>query len=235
MGEIRGVDVLIMKDGSAIAGQRDCSLNISGDDIDTSVKTNQGWKTSLTGLKGWSVNLDCVNYEGDGSASQRAIRKAAINNTNLDVVFALGDEEVYLGEVAISGLDLSGPMNDVSMSSFTLNGASALSAEFAPEFSSLALTGINTIATITFDETVVSNVADDAALKAAVTFAADGSTYAALAAADTVAITDGKLVVTFNSAVSGATNKIKIAASALKTTNGAIQTQAVETDAFAAA
>lgn len=235
MGEIRGVDVLIMKDGAAIAGQRDCSLNIAGDEIDTSVKTNEGWKTSLTGLKSWSMTLDCVNYEGDGVVGQRAIRQAAINNTTLEVVFALGDEEVYLGEVSITGLDLSGPMTDVSTSSFTMNGASQLKAEFAPEVVSVAVSGTNKVATITFSETVVSNAVDATALKAGVTFTSSGTTFSALVSGDDVAVAEGKLVVTFDTAFTGATNKLKIAASLLKSENGAIQTQEQETADFSAA
>ena len=45
--EIRGVDVLLKKDGTVIAGQRDLTLSIKADKIDTSTKTNAGWKTSL--------------------------------------------------------------------------------------------------------------------------------------------------------------------------------------------
>lgn len=235
MGEIRGVDVLILKDGVAVAGQRDCMLNIAGDEIDTSTKTNAGWKTSLAGLKSWSITLDCVTYEGEGSEGQRAIRQAVVKHQNLDVIFALGDEEVYAGEVSITGLDLSGPMSDVSMSSFTLNGASQLAAEFAPIPTTIAMSGTNTVATVSFDETVVSNVEDATALKAAVTFAANGTTFAALAAGDSVAVSGGKLAVTFAAAVTGSTNKLKIAGNTLKTTNGAIQTQTKETAAFAAA
>lgn len=235
MGEVRGVDVLILKDNVAIAGQRDCTLNIAGDEIDTSTKTNAGWKTSLAGLKSWNITLDCVSYEGEGSEGQRAIRQSVIFGENLDVVFALGDEEVYSGEVSITGLDLSGPMSDVSMSSFTLNGASQLAAEFAPVPTTIAVSGTNTVATVSFDETVLSNAEDATALKAGVTFAASGTTFAALAEGDSVAVADGKLAVTFAAAFTGATNKLKIAGNILKTTNGAIQTQAKETAAFAAA
>lgn len=222
--EIRGVDVLIKKDGVAIAGQRDATLSIKGDKIDTSTKTNAGWKTALTGLKEWSISLEAVNYFGAAAAGQRALREAFLDGDNVDIVFALGDEEVYVGEASITGLDISGPMSDVSMSSFTLDGAGALDVEYAPELVSAAVTGTDKIVTITMSETVLSNAADATALKAGVTIATDGSTFAALGASDSVAVTDGKLVVTFNAALTGATNKIKIAADLLKSTNGAIQT-----------
>lgn len=233
--EIRGVDVLLKKDGTVIAGQRDLTLSIKADKIDTSTKTNAGWKTSLAGLREWSVSFDCVTYFGDKAAAQRVVRRAAVEGTNIDVVVAVGDEEVYAGEASISGLDISGPMSDVSMSSFSLEGASALSCEFAPEYVSAAIDVAKKIVTLTFDADVLSNAADAAALKAAVTVATDGTTFAALGASDTVAVTTGKLVVTFNAALTTATNKIKVAARALKTTNGAIQTVEQTTGAISAA
>lgn len=70
--------------------------------------------------------------------------------------------------------------------------------------------------TFTFSEGIVNATADAAALKAAVTFAADGTTFGALAATDTVVISGNTLVVTFDQALAGATNKIKINAAALK-------------------
>lgn len=222
--EIRGVDVLLKKDGTVIAGQRDLTLSIKADKIDTSTKTNAGWKTSLAGLREWSVSFDCVTYFGDEAAAQRVVRRAAVEGTNIDVVVAVGEEEVYAGEASITGLDISGPMSDVSMSSFSLEGASALSCEFAPEFVSAAIDAAKKVVTITFSETVVNNLADVAALKLATKIATDGTTFAALDAADSVAVTDGKLVVTLNAALTLATNKIKVAANSLKTTNGAIQT-----------
>jgi len=230
--EIRGVDVLLKKNGTVIAGQRELTLSIKADKIDTSTKTNAGWKTSLAGLREWSVSLDCVTYFGDEAAAQRAIRQAAVEGTNIDVVVAVGEEEVYAGEASITGLDISGPMSDVSMSSFSLEGASALSCEYAPEYASHTLDEAKKVVTITMSETVLSNAADAAALKAAVTVATNGTTFAALGASDAVAVADGKLVVTFNAALTTATNKIKIAADTLKSTNGAIQTAEQVTDAI---
>lgn len=228
--EIRGIDVWLKKDGEPIAGQRDLTLSIKADKIDTSTKTNAGWKTALAGLREWSVSLDCVTYAG--VEGQLAVRQAAVEGTNVDVVIAIGDGEVYAGEAAITGLDISGPMSDVSMSNFTLEGAEALTCEYSPQYASHTLTGENKIVTITFTETVVNNLADVPALKAATTFASDGTTFAALGESDSVAITDGNLVVTFNAALTTATNKIKIAANSLKTTNGAIQTAIQTTDAI---
>jgi len=69
-------------------------------------------------------------------------------------------------------------------------------------------------------------------LKAAITFAADGSAFNALGENDTVAISGKTVVIKFNTALTGADNKVKIAAEALKDAAGnkiaEIQTEAID-------
>ena len=72
------------------------------------------------------------------------------------------------------------------------------------------------IVTITFDKEIKDATSND--LKAKVTFAADGNAFNALGESDTVAIDGKTLKVTFNQALTGSTNKIKIAAGAVKGT-----------------
>lgn len=72
---------------------------------------------------------------------------------------------------------------------------------------------------ITLSEAVLMK-ADLATLKSDIQIAKDGSTYEALAGADTVEIRGDKLIITFNSALTTATNKVKIAADALKDAAG---------------
>lgn len=72
------------------------------------------------------------------------------------------------------------------------------------------------VVTLEFGEKVVNNLPDVDKLKAAVEIAKDGTTYKALGADDTVEIKDGKLVITFKDALTGDTNKIKIAKNSLK-------------------
>lgn len=90
----------------------------------------------------------------------------------------------------------------------------------APTFTSAAINTTKKIVTLTFSEDVTNATASGTALKAKVTVATDGTTFSALGASDTVAITGGKLVVTFNSALSTATNKIKVGADAVADSAG---------------
>jgi len=102
----------------------------------------------------------------------------------------------------------------------------------APTYTSAALDATKKIVTMTFSENVVNATANAAALKAGITVATDGSTFSALASGDSVKITDGKLVITFASALSTATNKIKVEANTLKDVNGNVITEDVTTAAI---
>lgn len=103
----------------------------------------------------------------------------------------------------------------------------------APSYQSAALSGALTVATLTFDEALVNNLASiDPLLKANVTFAADGTAFSALAAGDAVALSGSTLTVTFASALSGATNKVKVAANSLKDAAGNVLASAVTTAAL---
>lgn len=102
----------------------------------------------------------------------------------------------------------------------------------APAYQSAVLNAGLTVATLTFNEALVNNLADLPTLKAAVTFAADGTTFSALAAGDAVAISGSTLTVTFASALSGTTNKIKVAANSLKDAAGNVLASFVTTAAL---
>ncbi|MDD4400198.1 MAG: DUF5309 domain-containing protein [Dysgonamonadaceae bacterium] len=90
----------------------------------------------------------------------------------------------------------------------------------SPELVSATLNTGKKVVTITMSEPIANATADLTALKAKVTVATDGTTFAALGATDGVAITSGKLVVTFNSVLSTSTNKIKVGADAIKDSAG---------------
>lgn len=102
----------------------------------------------------------------------------------------------------------------------TLDVVAAATDTQAPTYTSAAISDTSKVVTLTFSEAVESNKATPAELKAAVKFAADGTDFVALGETDTVAIVEGKLVVTFNTALTTATNKIKVAANALKDAAG---------------
>lgn len=90
----------------------------------------------------------------------------------------------------------------------------------APTLSGATIDDTNKVVTLSFSEPIKNACKDIATLKTKVTLASDGTTFGALASGDKVAITNGKLVVTFASALSTATNKIKVGADAVADSAG---------------
>lgn len=88
------------------------------------------------------------------------------------------------------------------------------------------------IVTISFDKPIFQNELVDADFKDLFTVATDGENFSALGASDTVAVTSNRVVtVTFDSALSTATNLIKMDAEAIMNSIGGLN-DAYTTDAL---
>lgn len=231
--KILGNAVLLKMDGTLLGAQRNASLDINSSEIDVSDKTSGGWDVFLVGNRSWEMSCEAIAVAGD--SVQDAIIAKAFEGETIQIVFEHGSAAVYTGTAVITSCSLSGDKGDVSAASFSLKGASALTRSAIPTFVSQVVSDANTVNTITFNAGVVNNLADVDALKAAITFASDGETFTDLAAEDSVAITSGKLVVTFNAALTGSLNKLKIAAGSLKATNCSVSNNEIITASFAAA
>jgi TP901-1 family phage major tail protein len=124
MAKILGVDVLVSIGGNVIGSQRDCSLSISGKEIDVSDKTTGGWDTFLVGNRSWEISCDAIALDSD--AAKAAIETAVANGTQVTVEFDHSTGSVYSGSAVVTSFQLTGPKDDVSTMSCTLKGASAL-------------------------------------------------------------------------------------------------------------
>ncbi|WP_127490753.1 CBM96 family carbohydrate-binding protein [Paenibacillus glycanilyticus] len=87
--------------------------------------------------------------------------------------------------------------------------------------------------TLSADEALLSNMASAEDLKNAVKFSADGTNFLPLASGDTVEIAGGKLKVTRALSLSGDSNKLLVAANALKDAAGNVVAQSYLSDAVA--
>ena len=83
-------------------------------------------------------------------------------------------------------------------------------------YTSAAISGENKIVTLTFNKDLKLATGYVGTLKDAVTFAANGTDFVALGASDTAVIAGSTIVVTFDSALTGSTNKIKVTANVLE-------------------
>ena len=88
--------------------------------------------------------------------------------------------------------------------------------------------------TITFSEDIKNATDSEDALRNAITFATDGLAFSALATGDKVEISDNKVVITFNSALTGSANAVKIGAGALKDVYGNATTTVISATGISA-
>jgi uncharacterized repeat protein (TIGR02059 family) len=102
-------------------------------------------------------------------------------------------------------------------------------------YTSAAISGENKIVTLTFNKALQLATGYQSTLKESVTFASNGNDFVALGVSDTVEINGSTIVVTFNSALTGSTNKIKVEANALEDAgdNGEVSVE-VTTEAIVA-
>lgn len=127
--KIKGLEVLLYVDGTAVAGQRGASLSMSADEIDVTDKTTGQYKTYLAGLKEWSISCDGLVVAGD--TAYEALIKAFLDGDEIDVELRNGENAAgstfgYKGKVAITSMDFDAQYEDALTYSCELRGASEL-------------------------------------------------------------------------------------------------------------
>ena len=194
--------------------------------------------TEITNFNGTTIldaiakNLKMTTASGKvlDDTSDLATKKAAIVElltSNVDAVKVTSTTGTIAGaaQTNIEGAPKTTTLtvklaNEVAPVAFNVSVADVT----APTLASSAPTTLESankkVLTIAFSEEVLNAGADLDALKGALKLATDGSKFNSLDVNDTVAIIDGKLVITFNTALSTSTNKVKIAANALKDAAG---------------
>jgi hypothetical protein len=104
----------------------------------------------------------------------------------------------------------------------------------APFLLGTEISDLNGKVALVFDEDIYNNTDGGAELKAAVTFAANGTDFAPLAAGDAVNISGNRLIVDFAAALGGNDNRIRVNAETLRDYSGNVLYNAVTTATVAA-
>ncbi|MGE5398079.1 MAG: S-layer homology domain-containing protein [Chitinophagales bacterium] len=137
------------------------------------------------------------------------------------------------GSITIKAVAVKDNLRNSSVVQFNYTGTSS-GDHSAPVYQSAALSADNQTVTLTFDEALVNNTADNTALKTAVTLSTDGgSTFHALATDDTVSISGSTLQVTFSAALTEDFNMVRIAANTLKDSYNNVLTSQITTGLLA--
>ena len=108
-----------------LGGQRSGDLNREADKIDASHKTSGGWKSTLPGLRSWSIDLETVYLAGDTGA--KFLEAAFLAGKQVHVKFEYPDKSFVTGWGSITECSLSTPHDDVATLKGTISGDGPLS------------------------------------------------------------------------------------------------------------
>lgn len=108
-----------------LGGQRSGDLNREADEIDASHKTSGGWKSTLPGLRSWSIDLETVYLAGDNGA--KFLEAAFLAGKQVHVKFEYPDKSFVTGWGSITECSLSTPHDDVATLKGTISGDGPLS------------------------------------------------------------------------------------------------------------
>ena len=108
-----------------LGGQRSGDLNREADEINASHKTSGGWKSTLPGLRSWSIDLETVYLAGDTGA--KFLEAAFLAGKQVHVKFEYPDKSFVTGWGSITECSLSTPHDDVATLKGTISGDGPLS------------------------------------------------------------------------------------------------------------
>lgn len=108
-----------------LGGQRSGDLTREADEIDASHKTSGGWKSTLPGLRSWSIDLESVYLAGDAGA--KFLESAFLAGKQVHIKFEYPDKSYVTGWGSITECSLSTPHDDVATIKGTISGDGALS------------------------------------------------------------------------------------------------------------
>jgi TP901-1 family phage major tail protein len=108
-----------------VGGQRGGSLSRKADSIDASHKGSGGWKTTLPGLKEWSIELDTLVMVND--EAMQALDAAFLVDQPVHLKFEFPDKSYVTGWASITELSIDAPHDDVATYKGSVNGIGPLS------------------------------------------------------------------------------------------------------------
>ena len=127
MSAIKGLDVLIKVGSQVVGGQRNASLEMSAETIDTTVKTTGGWAAKIPGIKSWTSSCDGVYFVDD--AGLEAAQTAFMNGTAVSLEFSNSNGLSYSGQAVITSMSVEAGQEDIVSYTISFEGTGALTAE----------------------------------------------------------------------------------------------------------
>jgi TP901-1 family phage major tail protein len=120
-----GIDFTISVNGTKIAGQQGGSLSRNQENLETTNKDSNGWKTFIPSFKDWSVEGEGLVVFSD--QGYQALETAYVNGDLVTVdVMLEGSQSLYQGEAILSELSLDMPYDDLVTYTVSLQGSGEL-------------------------------------------------------------------------------------------------------------
>lgn len=126
MSAIKGLDVLIKVGSTVVGGQRNASLEMSAETIDTTVKSTGGWAAKIPGIKSWTSSCDGVYFLDD--AGLQAAQAAFMNGTEVKLDFSNSSGLAYSGQAVITSMSVEAGQEDIVSYTISFEGTGALTA-----------------------------------------------------------------------------------------------------------
>ena len=127
MAAIKGLDVLIKVGSQVVGGQRNASLEMSAETIDTTVKSTGGWAAKIPGIKSWTSSCDGVYFVDD--AGLEAAQTAFMIGTEVKLDFSNSSGLAYSGQAVITSMSVEAGQEDIVSYTISFEGTGALTAE----------------------------------------------------------------------------------------------------------
>lgn len=124
MSVIKGLDVLISVGETVVGGQRNASLEMSAETLDTTTKLSGGWSEKVAGLKSWTSSCDGVYFLNDEGL--KAVENAFMSGTPVNLTFKKGSDFGYKGSAIITSLSAEAGQDDVVSYTISFDGSGAL-------------------------------------------------------------------------------------------------------------
>jgi len=106
--------------GQVIGEARDVTLNTSAEMVETSKRSDAGWKTWLQGWKEWTVDFDAI-FE-NVSPGLDVIRTAYLAGGSISLSMLDDDGEGITGTVLVESWPKGEPLKDAMTRTVTLRG-----------------------------------------------------------------------------------------------------------------
>ncbi|MHA1210307.1 MAG: phage major tail protein, TP901-1 family [Candidatus Freyarchaeota archaeon] len=132
MAVLKGIDVIVQVDVSGvpttIAGQKNATLSLSSDTIDTTSKdtaeSNGDWRTFLSGIKSWTLSCDGLYVDGDPALDELQTKFEAGEAVSLTM--SQSGAWTATGNAIITSLDYDASLEDAMTVSAEFQGTGAI-------------------------------------------------------------------------------------------------------------